>query len=121
MSDPWRSVAFTVVTNARVAAKLKIDPGRESSLLLYVGNATEHFSAKYTSKPGAILSWIYSRAATASTLKWLTPSGIKSTRLADYIGGRPTFILFTPRSFILGISPYFDLVSCFTFGNLSLN
>lgn len=112
MSDPWRSVAFTVVTNPRVAAKLKIDLTRESSLLLYVGNATELFTARYAStQPAAILKWIYSRAATASTLKWLTPSGIKSTRLADYIGRKPTFILFTPRSFILGISPYFDLVS----------
>ena len=110
VTDLYRSVAFTVVTSSRVASKLKIDPTKDSSLILFVGNSTEHFTAKF-SKPTAILSWIYSRAKTASTLKWLSPSGIKSTRISDYIQKNPTLILFTPRSFILGISPYFDLVS----------
>ena len=110
VNDPWRSVAYTVVTNSRIAQKLKIGPEKESSLHLFVGNSTEHLTAKF-SKPAALLSWIYSRANAASTLKWLNPNGIKSTKLSDYIQKRPTLILFTPRSFILGISPYFDLVS----------
>lgn len=117
VKDPWRSVAFTVVTNSRVAAKLKIDPTKDSSLLLFVGNSTEIFTAKY-SKPAAILSWIYSRASTAATLKWLNPSGIKSNRISDYIQQNPALILFTPRSFILGISPYYDLVSRYYFACL---
>ncbi|KAJ6216467.1 hypothetical protein RDWZM_007624 [Blomia tropicalis] len=109
VNDPWRSVAYTVVTNSRIAQKLKIGPEKESSLHLFVGNSTEHLTAKF-SKPAALLSWIYSRANAASTLKWLNPNGIKSTKLSDYIQKRPTLILFTPRSFILGISPYFDLL-----------
>lgn len=108
-SDPWRSVAYTVITNSKTASKLKIDPSRDNSLILYAGNGTEHFTVK-SSKSSTTISWIYSRADHSSTVKWFNPSGIKSLQMSDYIHKRPTLILFTPRSFILGISPYFDLV-----------
>ncbi|KAH7640224.1 disulfide isomerase-like protein [Dermatophagoides farinae] len=109
-NDPWRSVVFTVVTNSRVAMKLKIDPQREqSSLIIFVGNSTEHFTAKF-SKPFTLLSWIQSRAELARTIRWMNPSGVKSTLLSDFIRKTPTFVLFTPRSFLLGISPYYDLL-----------
>ncbi len=109
ITDPWRLVCYTVVTNPRVAAKLNIDPERESSLILFVGNSSEVFTAK-SSKPAAILSWVYSRAARAPTLKWVSPTGIKSQALMASLDSKPTLILFTPRSFIFGISPYYDLV-----------
>nr|XP_027205228.1 thioredoxin domain-containing protein 11-like [Dermatophagoides pteronyssinus] len=112
-TDPWRSqVVFTVVTNSRTAMKLKIDPklAQQSSLLIiYVGNRSEHFTAKF-SKPFTLLSWIRSRSELARNIRWMNPSGVKSTLLSDYIGKTPTFILFTPRSFLLGISPYYDLL-----------
>lgn len=110
ISDPWRLVCYTVVTNPRVATKMNIDPTRESSLILYIGNSSEVFTAK-SSKPAAILKWVYSRASRAKTLKWISPTGIKSKALMSSLGNKPTLILFTPRSFIFGISPYFDLVN----------
>ncbi|KPM11225.1 disulfide isomerase-like protein [Sarcoptes scabiei] len=109
INDPWRSVAFTVVTNSKVAKKLKIDTNQEGSLIIFVGNTTERFTAKF-SKPFTLLSWIYSRADLSKTIKWLSPSGIKSQLISDYIGQSATLILFTPRSFLFGISPYFDLI-----------
>lgn len=115
LTDPWRTVAYTLITNTRVAQKLKLEANKDiASLILYVGNETEYFSLAKAS-PQSILSWVYSRAAKARTLKWLNPSGVKSKALADYIQDSPTLILFTPRSFILGISPYFDLVKLLCF------
>lgn len=109
VNDPWRTVVYTVVTNLRAAMKLKLDPHKDAALIIYVGNTTEHVTAKST-KPVTLLSWIYSRSELATTIKWISPSGIKSNIMSEFIQKTPTLILFTPRSFLLGISPYYDLL-----------
>lgn len=107
MNDPWRDVAYAVISNKKVALKLKFESA--STITLYLLNSTEHFSTK-SNKLSAILSWIYSRVRQSHSIRWITPNGIKSRTLSNLLFEKPTFILFTPRSFVLGISPYFDLV-----------
>ncbi|CAG2104275.1 unnamed protein product [Medioppia subpectinata] len=106
-SDPWRTVCYCVISSRRVAVKLSL--AKPQRLTLFLWNTTEHFGTK-SIKTATILSWVYSRVHQTQTLRWLTPSGIKSSALSDVITKNPTFVLFTPRSFVLGISPYFDVL-----------
>jgi hypothetical protein len=107
-SDPWRTVAYCVISSKRVATKLSL--AKSSTLTLFLWNTTEQYSSK-SFKSNTILSWVYSRVQQIPSLRWLTPSGVKSSALSDILTKSPTFVLFTPRSFILGISPYYDVVS----------
>ncbi|XP_054168129.1 thioredoxin domain-containing protein 11-like [Oppia nitens] len=106
-SDPWRTVCYCVISSKRVATKLSL--AKPQTLTLFLWNTTEHFGTK-SIKSATILSWVYSRVQQTPTLKWLIPSGIKSSALSDIITKNPTFVLFTPRSFVLGISPYYDVL-----------
>ncbi len=107
-SDPWRMVSYCVISSKRIATKMSL--AKSSTLTLFLWNGTEQYSAK-SFKSATILSWVYSRVQQVPSLRWLTPSGVKSSALSDILTKSPTFVLFTPRSFVLGISPYYDVVS----------
>lgn len=104
-NDPWRIASFSVITSKKIAYKI----GLTSKLTLYLWNTTEQYSGKLNTD--MIINWIYSHVHNIGSLRWLTPSGIKSNALDSILSKHPTFILFTPRSLIFGISPYFDVVS----------
>lgn len=109
--DPWRRVQFAVVTARRVAYKLNIKT--PSSLTLYQWNATQLLAtAGKAPKSDAIIRWLFDAMDKGGSLvEWITPSGVKSHAMDIGVRRtRATFILFTPRSLILGISPYFDVV-----------
>lgn len=107
VSDPWRSVSYCVISSRRIATKMSLT--KPSTLTLFLWNTTEQYSSK-SFKIQTILSWVYSRVQQVPSLRWLTPSGVKSSALSDILTKSPTFVLFTPRSFVLGISPYFDVL-----------
>lgn len=110
--DPWRRVQFAIVTGRKAAAKIRIT--KPSSLTLFQWNITYELlpTPGTAPKTEAILRWAYQPTDGGSLVDWITPSGIKSNALELAVGRTPsTFILFTPRSLILGISPYFDVVS----------
>lgn len=116
--DPWRKVQFAVVTARKVAHKLKMN--RPSTILLYRWNATIEYPALQGAPPmtDALIRWVHETVdKTGALVEWITPSGIKSKSMD--IGVRrtkATFILFTPRSLILGISPYVDVVRSIIIG-----
>lgn len=60
-----------------------------------------------------IRSWIYDSVSRSGYLvEWKNPVDQTGDQLQQVLGRtRSTFILFTPRSLILGISPYVDVVS----------
>lgn len=46
-----------------------------------------------------------------SLVDWVTPTGVKSSLLSAAMARDPTLILFTPRTSLFAISPYFEIVS----------
>lgn len=109
--DPWRKVQFAVVTSRKVAYRLKIN--KPSSVTLYRWNTTvEHPQQAKPAKAETLIQWVDETVEkTGALVDWITPSGIKSKALDLGVRRtRATFILFTPRSLILGISPYVDVV-----------
>lgn len=109
--DPWRTVQYSIVTSRKVAFKLYID--KPSSIAIYFWNSTGRITGSdYT--PEVIAKWVHeSTSNLPSLVQWLTPSGVKSNLISNVLAQGPTLILFTPRSLILGISPFFDTVSHF--------
>lgn len=107
--DPWRRVQYSIVTSRKVAFKLYIQ--KSSSIAIFYWNSTgQMMGSNY--KPEVIAKSIYESANSQQPLvQWITPSGVKSDALSNVLSQGPTFILFTPRSLILGISPFFETVS----------
>ena len=63
-------------------------------------------------KPDIIAKWVFESSNKSPSLaQWLTPSGVKSNVISNVLDQGSTLILFTPRSLILGISPFFETVS----------
>lgn len=59
-----------------------------------------------------ILRWIHDTVREKGSLvEWVTPSGMKSNLLNAVTSRDPTLILFTPRTSLFGISPYYEIVS----------
>lgn len=59
-----------------------------------------------------LLNWIHGTLREKGLLvEWITPTGIKSNLLNAAMASDPTLILFTPRTSLFGISPYFEIVS----------
>lgn len=107
--DPWRRVQYSIVTSRKVAFKLYID--KPSTIAIYFWNSTGRMMG-LGYQPDVIAKWVHeSTIASPSLVQWLTPSGVKSNVLSNILSDGPTLILFTPRSLILGISPFFETVS----------
>ena len=107
--DPWRRVQYSIVTSRKVAFKLYIQ--KSSSIAIFYWNSTGQMMGS-NHKPEVIAKSIYESANSQQPLvQWITPSGVKSDALSNILSQGPTFILFTPRSLILGISPFFETVS----------
>ncbi|RWS14982.1 disulfide isomerase-like protein [Dinothrombium tinctorium] len=108
-TDPWRRVQFTVITSRKLAHKLNINS--HASISLYLWHSTLEFQGN-RKKVDNLIKWIYEplQRENASLVEWITPSGIKSLTLSNILTHSSTFILFTPRSLILDISPYFDVL-----------
>lgn len=107
--DPWRRVQYSIVTSRKVAFKLYIE--KPSTISIYFWNSTGRMMG-LDYKPEVIAKWVYESTSASPTLvQWLTPSGIKSNAISSILSHGPTLILFTPRSLILGISPFFETVS----------
>lgn len=107
--DPWRRVQYSIVTSRKVAFKLYMD--KPSMIAIYFWNSTGRMMG-LDYKPEFIAKWVYDSTNASPTLvQWLTPSGVKSNALSSILSQGPTLVLFTPRSLILGISPFFETVS----------
>lgn len=109
-SDPWRRVKFTVITSRKTAHKLGIY--QFSSITVYSWDLQSKVRSDFKNSD-AIIEWVYKTLfdGRTSLVEWLTPSGHKSDTLVTRLKKNDTFILLTPRSLILGSSPYYDIVS----------
>ncbi|RWS29465.1 disulfide isomerase-like protein [Leptotrombidium deliense] len=109
MLDPWRRVQFTVITSRQLAHKLSMNS--HSSITLYLWNSTSVFTGNIKNVE-TLVNWIYGSLGqeNRTQVEWITPTGIKSLSLSTILTQSSTFILFTPRSLILDISPYFDVL-----------
>ena len=132
--DPWRRVSFAVVTNRKVAHKLRVL--RPGSLYLFLWNSTHelnlggdasdskteagsvrHGKGRHMTPvpsplfPDSAMKWIYDTVESRGRLvDWVTSSGIKSNILSTLTSRKATLILFTPRNQLLSTSPYFDIL-----------
>lgn len=109
-ADPWRRLAFGVVSSKSVASKLRFK--NPSNFMLFSWNSTSSYDAK-SLKSDALLKWSYNEIEKiASLIEWVIPSGLKSNLLSEIIKSKgATLILFTPRSLSFGLSPYYSMVS----------
>lgn len=110
--DPWRRISFAVIPNRKLASRLAIDT--PESPRIYTWNETIVYSGQLNDAD-AFVKWIFHTAIEKGDplVEWITSSGLKSDLFTVKLAEKPTLILFTPRSLILGISPYFDVVSRF--------
>ena len=133
VQDPFRRIAFAVVTNRKVAHKLRVL--RTSSIYLFLWNQTHELSLgsdlsetsdplqerhqrrrHVTPTPSPLfpdnaMNWIFESVHNKGSLvDWMTPTGIKSNLLTSLTSKSPTVILFTPRSLLLSTTPYFDVM-----------
>ena len=107
--DPFRSVQFAIVSSKKAAFKLSME--QSQSVNLYTWNSTHTYRNKLR-KIDNFLKWIYNTLDEIGPLvEWITPVALKSDTLSVKLLAEPTLILFTPRSLILNISPYYDIVS----------
>lgn len=109
--DPWRKVQFTIVTSRKAAHKLRTT--RSSSLYMFMWNASHEVTVDDDrNQNDNILRWIHDTVREKGSLvEWVTPSGMKSNLLNAVTSRDPTLILFTPRTSLFGISPYYEIVS----------
>lgn len=109
--DPWRRVQFTIVTSRKAAFKTRVT--RATSLYMFMWNSSLEVGVDDNhNQNDDLLRWIHeSLQEKGSIVNWITPNGVKSNLLNAVMANDPTFILFTPRSSLFGISPYFEVVS----------
>lgn len=109
-NDPWRKVKFTAITSRKTANKLGIY--EQSSITIYSWSLNSSVRKDFTNSD-AIVKWIYKTLFNdqRGLVEWLTPTGSKSGTNITELNMNDTFILLTPRSLILGSSPYYDIVS----------
>lgn len=109
--DPWRKVQFTIVTSRKAAYKMRTT--RSSSLYMYMWNASHEVTVDEDRHQNEnLLRWIHETVRDKGSLvEWITPSGLKSNLLNAVMSRDPTLILFTPRTSLFGISPYYEIVS----------
>ncbi|KAH6942085.1 hypothetical protein HPB50_000660 [Hyalomma asiaticum] len=88
--DPWRDVAFAVVTDGRAAVEI----GVEHSVTLFTWNGSLGYSEKGADYKTA-LDWTYNKAREARTLHWVAPSGLKSRSLSKLTENKSTLVLYT--------------------------
>ena len=80
------------------------------SVNLYTWNGTYSYRNKLK-KVDNFIKWIFSNLEEEGILvEWITPIALKSDTLSVKLLSEPTLILFTPRSLILNISPYYDIL-----------
>lgn len=83
---------------------------QSQSVQLFGWNSTHNYRNKLR-KIENFLRWIYSTLDEIGPLvEWITPVALKSDTLSVKLLAEPTLILFTPRSLILNISPYYDIL-----------
>ena len=109
--DPWRRVQFTIVTSRKAAYKTRVT--RPTSLYMFMWNSSLEVSVDDDRHQyDDMIRWIQDTLHERGTLvNWITPNGVKSNLLNAAMARDPTFILFTPRTSLFGISPYFEIVS----------
>lgn len=110
-TDPWRRVQFTIVTSRKSAYKLRVT--RPASLYMFMWNSSLEVSVDDDrNQNDDLLTWIQNTLREKGSLvDWVTPTGVKSNLLNAVMSQDPTLILFTPRTSLFGISPYFEIVS----------
>lgn len=86
--DPWREVAFAVVTCQKTASDL----GMTHSLTLFTWNATLGYEEEDKHGFKEILDWTYKNAQ--RVVHWVWPSGLKSNALSKLIENRSALVVF---------------------------
>lgn len=97
-----------MITSRKVAYKLRVN--NHSSIILHLWNGSFEYNGILRIE--SIVKWIKDlmKSKNGSLIEWLTLSGRKSKQLSEILKTGPSLILFTPRSLVLGISPYFEIV-----------
>lgn len=108
--DPWRKLQFAVVNSRKLASQLRVL--RVNSLYLFLWNGTFEKSFDESSDfDDNIFKWIYETINhRGGLIEWVTSSGIKSNLMSNILTQQTTLILFTPRTLILGTTPYYELL-----------
>lgn len=100
---------FAIVSSKKAAFKLNMEQSQSVNLVAW--NSTHNYRNKLR-KVDNFLKWIFNTLDEIGPLvEWITPVALKSDTLSVKLLSEPTLILFTPRSLILNISPYYDIVS----------
>lgn len=109
--DPWRRTQFTIVTSRKAAHKIRVP--RSTSLYMFIWNSSLEVTVDDDRNHNDdLLNWIQATLREKGLLvEWITPTGVKSNLLNAAMARDPTLILFTPRTSLFGISPYFEIVS----------
>lgn len=88
--DPLREVAFAIVTNAGTARRLCL----QDPLTMHSWNSSLSYDGDWLDTD-KVVSWIYENLHL--TVRWLSPSGVKSLALSQVVQNASTLILFAPR------------------------
>lgn len=103
--DPYRDVAFAVVTGESIK-RFGID--REPSLRLYLWNDTLEYEDNVW-KPSLLYKWI--GANLRQVTHWLSPPGTKSNEFKPFLKKGPVLVLFTPRNLYESSNDAYAMVS----------
>ncbi|EFA08737.2 thioredoxin domain-containing protein 11 [Tribolium castaneum] len=95
--DPFRDTIFAVLPQ-----KSDFDP----SISLHVWNGTIDFKGELTTE--SLTSWILKNSHQITS--WVSPTGMKSLSLSNFMQPGPTLILFTPRNPLLQQTDHFDML-----------
>jgi hypothetical protein len=111
-SDPWRRVQFAIVSSLSLANKLQFEKSQQ--VQIHTWNDTVIYGGQL-SRVDNFVKWVHEIVFELNPplVEWITASGKKSDTLISKLSQGPTLLLFTPRSLVLGISPYFEVVRLF--------
>lgn len=109
-TDPWRRVQFAIVSSKSSSAKFEFE--RTGQVQIHTWNDTVIYGGNLH-QVDTFVRWIFEIVFELQRplIEWVTASGKKSDALISRLSSGPTLLLFTPRSLVFGISPYFEVAS----------